>query len=178
MSTIDQMTLKDFLNARLQPSMCNKCGAHLELRCPNKHCIDCGAAIYNEGELCSTCIIKRQCLVCDSSGQKEFKMTCGKLVTVEDVFKQIYSNLRPNCTQCERAQTTRYESQLRCGAYWDKKTLSVYFNKNVGVFMWIPSFDCPLGYENTTTAQTMKTMARNIGWLDDEPSSMPGGIGI
>ena len=89
-------------------------------------------------------------------------MTCGKLVTVKDVFKQIYSNFKPNCAQCEYAETTNYNSQFRCGAYWDKKTLSVYFNEEAGVFMWRPDFDCPLTY----------------GSLDDEPNSMPGGMGI
>ena len=89
-------------------------------------------------------------------------MTCGKLVTVKDLFKQIYSTFKPNCAQCERAQTTSYESQLRCSAHDDKKTLSIYFNANVGVFMWRPNFDCPLTY----------------GSLDDEPNSMPGGMGI
>ena len=84
MSTINR-TLTDSLNERLLHSICDKCGARLELKCPNKHCTDCGVAISGEEELCLIC---------------------------------------------------------------------------------------------TRTWQTMRTVARNVGWLDDEPSSMPEGIGI
>ena len=86
--------------------ICDKCGAHLELKCPNKHCTDCGAVIYGDGKLCSLCVMRRQCLACDS--------ICPPVDSVS----------------CHRHNPT------------------------------------------------MESIGKNLNWLDNEPHSMPGGIGI